>query len=285
MTRCRQYFIMKLAINYSPQAAALVAGNALDIDLFKCPSPDDAAVRDHCPTLTDDAAALRPVYIHFPLNTCDGSIDDAPLARVAQLRAQTGTPYVNVHLVATCDDFPDLAMDDVRPETIARVTDHLIVDVARLANAFGAENVIAENVVYREQGSRYLAAAVLPDVIARVVEATGCGLLLDTAHARLSAHALNMPVRDYLEGLPLGSLRELHITGARLSGKPAADSMPMEEGDWEIADWAFERIRSGAWPAPWAVALEYGGVGPIFDWRSDPAVIAEQFPQLRALAL
>lgn len=276
---------MKLAINYSPQAAALIAGNELDIDLFKCPSPDDAAVRDHCPTLLNDAAALRPFYIHFPLNTCDGSIDGASLARVAELRAQTGTPYVNVHLLATCDDFPDLVVDDVCAGTTVRVTDHLITDVTRLAEAFGAENVIAENVVYRGRERRFLAASVLPDVIARVVTATGCGLLLDTAHARLSAHSLNMLVQDYIEALPLGSLRELHVTGSRLGGKPAADSMPMEEGDWNVAEWVFARIRSGAWPAPWTVALEYGGVGPIFDWRSDPAIISEQIPRLRALSL
>jgi len=30
------------------------------------------------------------------------------------------------------------------------------------------------------------------------------------------------------------------------------------------------------------MAFEYGGIGPIFDWRTDPAVIAAQWPGVRA---
>jgi hypothetical protein len=38
---------------------------------------------------------------------------------------------------------------------------------------------------------------------------------------------------------------------------------------------------AGAWPAPSIVAFEYGGVGPVFEWRSDVDVLAEQLPRLR----
>ncbi len=40
-------------------------------------------------------------------------------------------------------------------------------------------------------------------------------------------------------------------------------------------------IHRGEWAEPWIVAFEYGGIGPIFEWRSEPTFIAEQIPRLR----
>jgi hypothetical protein len=54
----------------------------------------------------------------------------------------------------------------------------------------------------------------------------------------------------------------------------------MTDPDWALFEWALAKIQSGAWPTPWVVACEYGGIGPIFDWRSDPAVIAHDIPRM-----
>ena len=59
------------------------------------------------------------------------------------------------------------------------------------------------------------------------------------------------------------------------------DGMPMGAEDWALAEWALGRIGTGAWGRPWAVALEYGGIGPIFAGRSESEVIAEQLPRLK----
>ena len=40
------------------------------------------------------------------------------------------------------------------------------------------------------------------------------------------------------------------------------------------------KIHAGEWPTPWAVALEYGGVGEPFAWRTDKRFLAEQVPRL-----
>ncbi len=71
---------MELAINYSPQAAGLLAGGAISIERFKCsPWPD----------LIAEAADVRPVYVHFDLRDHRGlTADDWPslewvLARIA----------------------------------------------------------------------------------------------------------------------------------------------------------------------------------------------------------
>lgn len=61
---------MELAINYSPQAAGLLAGGAISIERFKCsPWPD----------LIAEAADVRPVYVHFDLRDHRGlTADDWP---------------------------------------------------------------------------------------------------------------------------------------------------------------------------------------------------------------
>jgi len=47
--------------------------------------------------------------------------------------------------------------------------------------------------------------------ITEVLEKTDCGLVLDTGHARVSAAALGMDVRDYARGLPLARVVQVHV--------------------------------------------------------------------------
>ncbi len=274
---------MKLAINYSPQAEALAAQGAIDFDRFKCPPSWDPVVPAHAPDLHARARAVRPVYLHFPLNAGDGSLRTTDWGRIEAALAQTDTPFVNVHLQALAQDFPDMPADTTDPAHGRRITDALVRDVGLAAERLGPERVIVENIVYSGAGGKVLLPCVDPTVIGEVVSRTGCGLLLDTAHARLTAAALGQDVRNYVAQLPVGRLRELHVTGARPEAERGRDSMPMGAEDWALAEWAMGRIGEGAWGRPWAVAYEYGGVGPIFASRSEAAVIAEQLPRLAGL--
>jgi hypothetical protein len=46
---------------------------------------------------------------------------------------------------------------------------------------------------------------------------------------------------------------------------------------------AVAQIRAGRWARPDIVALEYGGIGDGFSWRSDASVLEEQVPRLAQL--
>ena len=275
---------MKIAINYSPQAEALAAQGAINFDLFKCPPAWDPVVPAHAPDLLARARAIRPIYLHFPLHAGDGSLRAADWGQVEEALAQTGTPFVNVHLQANSQDFPGMAAATSAPEDRERVTEALIRDVRLVTGRFGPERVIVENVPYRGPDEGRIALCVDPDVIRRVVEETGCGLLLDLAHARLTCLALRRDAREYVARLPVARLREMHVTGAQSDGRRLRDSMPMGPEDWDLLAWALERIRDGQWAQPWALALEYGGVGPNLAWRSEAGIIAEQLPRLKGLA-
>lgn len=261
---------MRLAVNYSAEAARLLRRGEVEVDLFKCPDwPDVLAA----------AASLRPAYVHFPLRAGDGSLAGVDLERVAHLREETGTPFVNVHLGADPAAL-GLAPAEDGPVARARLLEAWRRDVGLLCDRFGADAVIVENVIWRP--GPVPRAAVDPDAISSLAEEIGCGLLLDLSHARLSAHALGLPAAPYLEALPVGRLRELHVTGIGLAEGLLQDHLELSSGDWRALGAVLARIRSGAWRRPEVVALEYGGLGPVFAWRSDEAALRTQLRELGA---
>ncbi len=274
---------MKLAINYPPQAEALAAQGAIDFNLFKCPPSWDFVVPQYAPGLHTRAGAARPIYLHFPLHAGNNSLRTTDWGQIEEALAQTEPPFVNVHLQAAVKDFPQVAAMTTAPEDRNRIAEVLIRDVLLVTDRFGPERVIVENVPYRGPEGGRLAPCVDPDVIRRVVEETGRELLLDLAHARLTCLALGLDARKYVARLPVARLRELHVTGAQSDGQRLRDSMPMGEEDWDLVAWATRRIRDGHWARPWALALEYGGVGPNLAWRSEASVIADHLPRLKGL--
>lgn len=261
----------------------LLTQQKIEMDLFKCPPASEDVVREYAPTLLQDAVSCRPIYIHFPLHTGSGSAAGVNWNEIEEVLDQTETPYVNVHLQARTNDFPAMTADTHAPEDADRLTEIFIQDIAALTARFGPDRVIVENVVYRGAEGKILYPCIDPAVLSLVVTETNCGLLLDTAHARLTCLALGIDVKEYIAKLPVLRLKELHVTGAQYAGDRVRDSMPMGQEDWEVVEWVLQRVREGHFATPWAVALEYGGVGPAFEWRSEADVIAEQLPRLRTL--
>jgi uncharacterized protein (UPF0276 family) len=260
---------MNFALNYSPQAADLLQRGLIALDLFKCPN---------WPDMVATARAYCPVYVHFGLQTVHHFEETLDVASINGFRESTGTTYVNLHLAPRPDDFPGMALDTTDPHDTAQVVETMLAAVQRAVEVFGADRVIVENVPYHSP-------AVEPDVIRRIVDETGCGFLLDISHARLSARNTGRDEHEYLAQMPGERLRELHVTGIGrdLQGR-LRDHLPMTADDWPFVDWVLDRIRGGEWVPPGIMAFEYGGIGPKFEWRSDPVVMAAQVPRLYALA-
>lgn len=260
---------MRFALNYSPQAEDLLKRGLIEIDLFKLPAWDD---------LIAQVSADYPVYVHFAFQAGTGKTNASDQFDAANRhRTLTGTRYINTHLAARFEDVTD-------PDDPEAVLAPMLRDLRVLVERFGADNVISENIPFPEtiHDKPYFASD--PDVICRAVNETGVGFLLDVGHARRVAEYLAIDPRRYIERLPVDKLREVHITGLgyNLDGR-RVDHMPMMQADWELFTWVMANIHSGRWPQPDIVACEYGGIGPKFDWRSDPDVIAHDVPRLLAL--
>jgi uncharacterized protein (UPF0276 family) len=205
---------MEVSINWSPQAGALLSAGRIRPDRFKCPD---------WPDLIATARSQRPVYVHFPLQVGAGKIAEADWSLVDRLLTETQTRFVNLHLNPRKEFFSEAAT----PEEIAAlpmparelVEARLIQEVAWVVQRFGADRVIVENGVYWGEAWVMPAAGVDPAVITTVVRETGCGLLLDLAHAWISAHHLGADLRQYLAAMPVDKLRELHVVGTHHDGQ------------------------------------------------------------------
>jgi uncharacterized protein (UPF0276 family) len=91
-----------------------------------------------------------------------------------------------------------------------------------------------------------------PDFIAAALNETGAGLLLDLAHARVSAARLGLPIEEYLGQLPLDRVRQLHISGPRVRDGVLYDAHEaLLEEDYALLEWVLGRTR------PLALTLEY----------------------------
>ncbi len=265
---------MKLAINYSPQAADLLSKGLIEIDYFKCAG---------LPDLVEKASTYTQVVVHLNLDAGPGEVKDMEWDAITELINQTKTPYVNLHLAPYLSDFPDIPPADPSQAQAARVIDCMLEDLQVVTDLFGPERVIVENVLYRGSDGSTIRTGVEPEVISDIVQETGCGFLLDISHARIAAHYLGMDERDYMNGLPCHRLQELHFTGLHQVDGRLVDHLPVLEADWLILEWVIERIRWGEWAHPWLMTLEYGGVGEKYAHRSDPEVIAEQVPRLQEI--
>ncbi len=267
----------QLAVNYSPQAVNLANAGKIQVDLYKCRSN---------PNLIDIASQHGEVYVHLPLRAGRGNLDQVDWDFLENLLAHTHTPFVNLYLAPHAPDFPELGLESTDPIWNGRLIERMIHDVNVVKSRFGAEHVILENAPWDvTPGYAVPRLGIEPCVIRAVIEETGCGLLLDLAHARMAALHLEMDAKVYIEQLPVDRLRELHICGVQYDEMIGAwrDHFAMTDSDWRLVEWAFRRMNAGRWSMPEIVALEYGGVTPRLEWRSKSEVLMLEIPRLQAL--
>jgi uncharacterized protein (UPF0276 family) len=262
---------MYLAINYSPPAALLVLSGQINIDYFKTPDWE---------WMVSEAKILRPVAVHFSLESGNNDLRQVDWSDIEHLARITDTPYFNLHLDSMQRNFNWLSVDSTSKSDIEQVFEVLLSDVMIMVERFGSERIIVENSPYRGEVDNTLRLCVEPDLITRVVEETGCGLLLDISHAIITAAHIGMNPYEYLSRLPIHKVKEMHFAGIHHIKGRWIDHLSILKRDWHWLDWVLARILSGDCSTPWLLAFEYGGVGAEFKYRCDPKVIIEQIPLL-----
>lgn len=268
---------MKLAVNWSPAAEKLLLEGAIDVDLWKC---------SDWPELVGPALKTKPAYVHFPIHTsADFPVD---WAKVRGWMDITGTDNVNIHLIATKKDFPDIPFGSRDPAHRERVIDMMVSCIRKAGEEMGIERIICENLPSRRAeeapggGPWPLLCSIEAETVREAIARSGARLLLDMDHARNAADILGVDANAYIESLPVDRIGELHLSGVKRAGPDLDDHWGLSDECWTYVDWAIERMRSGDWATPGICAFEYGGIGPVFRDRCDPALMAIQIPRLFA---
>ena len=190
------------------------------------------------------------------------------LAETRRLLDVTRAPWFSAHLGFSAADVVFDVFNRPRSELLAR--DVLFATICRnareLAQAIDVP-LLLENLDYCPGGAYEHVCE--PEFIRGVVEESGAGLLLDLAHARVSAAALGMSIEQYLAALPLHRVRQIHVSGPRMRDGVLADAHePLLEVDYELMAGVLGMLR------PAAVTLEYS--------RGEQA-LHEQLSRLRQL--
>lgn len=178
------------------------------------------------------------------------------LAATRRALGQTRAPWLSVHLGYSAAQVAFRNGFQAASATLERT--QVVTNIVTNVNALKAEldvPLLLENLDYTPSGAYEYVCE--PSVIRAVLEATDTHLLLDLSHAQVSASRLGLPVDDYLAGLPLERVRQLHVNGPRPVGGKSDSTLKdvhetMREADYELLENVLERTR------PWAVTLEYG---------------------------
>ena len=230
-------------------------------------------------------AQLRHLAERFPISVHgvglsiggEGDLDRDHLARLKHLVGWLNPASFSEHLAWSTHDshfFNDLLPLPYTEATLKRVAAH----INQVQDAIGRRMLL-------ENPSSYLAFAESTmsetDFLRKIVQRTGCGLLLDVNNVFVSATNLKTPPQDYIDAFPLEAVGEIHLGGHDEDEDETGAPLLIDSHGREVVDpvWAlldYTLVRSG--PKP--VLIEWDNDVP--DW---PILNEELVKADRALSL
>ncbi len=167
-------------------------------------------------------------------------LDRAYVEGIARLARRTGAAWVSDHLCFTAchgRHYHDLLPLPYTEQTLAHVAARVHEVQEQLGQPLVVENVSAY-LRYRE--SVFDEAGFLAELAAR----TGCGILLDVNNLYVNHFNHGDDVTAYLDALPLGAVREIHLAGFQHQGDYLLDAHngPVAAPVWALYEEVVRRL-------------------------------------------
>jgi uncharacterized protein len=164
------------------------------------------------------------------------SLDREHLKRLRGLNERYSPGLFSEHLAWSSHDTGFLA--DLLPlpysiATFERVRDH----INETQEYMGRQMLLENPASYLSFEDSTMGEA---EFISRLVEATGCGLLLDVNNVFVSARNLKTSAQDYLNAYPLAHVQEIHLAGHDVSTDENAEPVLIDDHASPVSDdvWA-----------------------------------------------
>lgn len=224
-------------------------------------------------------AARHPLMLHLD-DTLSGPRPPSAemIARLNGWIQLTGTPWTSEHIGF---GVPDVDLDSAlitQPASALLPRQTALAHIVRNTRALGERlqtPLLLENIPFSPNLAHVHVCE--PDFVSEVLARSGCDLLLDLAHARVSASVLGLDAHTYLEALPLERTAEIHLSGPRRlcevdarrqrlvreNARSVAHLVAfgeehlidahetLQEEDYDLLAWVLARTR------PRAISLEY----------------------------
>jgi uncharacterized protein (UPF0276 family) len=257
--------MIALAISDFDLPRSLLAAGQIDVDYLE--------TGGHFVERTVAQFPSRPLLLHnsvfnWSLAHPTALEEQQIVARTLEALERTRAPWLSVHLgFSAAEVFFEVHMN-ARSPALPReeLFANICCNIGALASAIPVP-LILENLDYCPGGAYEHICE--PAFISAVLDETSAGLLLDLAHARVSASRLGLPIETYLGQLPLDRVRQLHLSGPRRRDGVLFDAHePLLEEDYGLLEWVLRRSD------PLALTLEY---------NRDETALREQLARLRGL--
>ena len=229
---------MQLGCNDSPPLRLLLDENRVELDFLKVSSLDGL------PEAVEAALNYRPVLIHvgFGISDTTASYDAFDWNGFNRLVQRAGSPHLAMHLEASTHNWRG---DDLRVQSraeILQITEQLTALCKFLKDRLGCP-LLLENMDYMgselKPGYGVFRTSVEPALLWHLVQTEGVGVLLDLAHLRVTAYHLGLDVYAFARSLPLGKVREIHVSGpVYIPGLGLRDDhQELTEADYALLGW------------------------------------------------
>ncbi len=247
--------MIKLGVTNSRILFETLSKRDLDFDYIKVDA--DAGME-----VMQRALAYRPVLLHdvpepFWLNYED-PFQDEVMKKARALLDAAKSPWFSTGIGASAEPqahrfgpYREADPDQLQPRE--RAISNIIKHGKRLKDWLGGLPLLLENFNYHPTNAyEYICE---PEVIHQILDEIGCEMLLDMAHAMISANNMRWEsTQKYFQALPLDKVREIHICHPTRTGENLLDGhQPLQPRDIDLLLWTLDRA-----PNVQVVTLEVG---------------------------
>lgn len=284
--------MLKLAVNASEALFPLIDRGYVSVDFIKVPLSNYPGNRDSI----EEALSRSPLILHPTqrgvLDLANWSLDQAVgTDALSDLLDLTRTVSLSTHIATKPGYLPTNAgcwtSTQLRQELRTNILRNIYHLTDKVLERYGDIPLLLENhpaAAWEDS----IAVTTEPEFLNEITEAAGCEILLDIAHARVSAWFAGVSIFTYLNRYDLPRIKELHIAGPRIyEGQGMVDSHEaLTDEDYKILLWVLERT------SPRIITLEYGGISDIKTLpdgtkihtpRNNPELLAWQITELKKI--
>lgn len=233
--------MQKLGISVSRSVLALARAGRLDADyVVYYGQLGPAGLRDvvqHKPVMLHDLP--EPFWLNY-----ENPFLDSVMVPARQMLDAARSPWLSTGIGASAEPqahrggpYREGNVEDL--QTRERVIENITRHGRRLREWAGVPLAL-ENFNYHPTNAyEYICE---PGLFTSLLDAIGADMLLDLAHARISAHNMQWPSwQQYLQALPLSRVREVHFTRPGWQRDQMVDlHQPVQADDLEILDWVLD---------------------------------------------
>ncbi len=218
--------------------------------MFKIATPCSTLITDkkseHAVCSRSDAIELRrvedtgksglPELFHCELSVVQ-RWSEADRDELRELAAQTNLVLLSLHVSSRFQNNileEGVFIGSGKPYTHAALLKNAYENAAFVRSAFGPQvDLLVEN--NNDLRTDAYEIVTEPSFISELCLAVDAGLLLDVAHARISAHNKGLTDEEYFTLLPLDQVRQVHLSKHGIRGEWAYDAhCELDEDDWSF---------------------------------------------------